>query len=112
MSNTNYIWTHHASDRLNERKIPKDLVNQALYSPDKTVYKDGGAVEYQKRIDNRTFAAIVKENQHGEKIIVSCWVNPPYPGTKDAKQKARYYAMQRGSFWKKMWLTLLDQLGF
>ena len=65
----------------------------------------------QKRIDDRTFAIVVKQNDRGEKIVVSAWVNPPYPGTRDAKKRSRYQQMQQGSFWKKVWLTVLDQLG-
>lgn len=106
-----YIWTNHARERLNERRIPQELINQALYSPDREMYLEGGKIELQKRIDDKTVAAIVKTNQKGEKIIVSCWINPPYPGTKDARNRSRYLQMQKGSFWKKVWLTILNQLG-
>ncbi len=110
MSNTNYIWTKHALSRLGDRQIPQSLLNQALYYPDRTFYKDG-TIEVQKRIEDRTFAVIMKENEKGEKIILSCWVNPPYPGTKDAKNNSRYHQMQKASVWKKIWLTILSQLG-
>lgn len=106
------IWTKHALERLNDRRISRHLIDQAFYSPDRTFRKDNGTTEMQKRIEDRTFAVIIKQNEHGEKIVVSCWVNPPYPGTHDAKKRSRYLAMQRASFWKKMWLTVLDQLGF
>ena len=85
MLNTKYIWTKHALIRLNDRKIPQGLANQTLYSPDRTLYKNG-TMEVQKRIEDRTFAVILKENEKGEKVILSCWANPPYPGTKDAKK--------------------------
>lgn len=111
MAYTQYIWTKHALARLNERRIPKHLIEQALYDPDRTLRTDNGSLELQKRLDKRTVAAIIKENDKGEKLVISCWINPPYPGTKDAKKRARYLAMQKGSFWKKIWLTMLNQLG-
>ncbi len=110
MSTAHHIWTKHALDRLGERKIPQGLINQVLYYPDRTIYKDG-TMELQKRIEDRTFAAIIKENDKGEKIVLSCWANPPYPGTKDAQHKSRYHQMQKASPWKKIWLTVLNQLG-
>ncbi|MGI8420573.1 MAG: DUF4258 domain-containing protein [Candidatus Levyibacteriota bacterium] len=106
-----YIWTNHARDRLNERKISKQYIDQTLNNPDKIVENRNGTRELQKRIGDRTFAAIIKENERREQLIVSCWVNPAYPGTKDAKKHARYLKMQKASFWGKLWLTLLDQVG-
>jgi hypothetical protein len=111
MSNANYIWTNHAKTRLNERRIPHEYINKALYYPDRTIHNSDGTIELQKRIEDKTVAAILRTNSKGEKIIVSCWVNPPFPGTKDAKQKSRYIQMQKASFWRKVWLTVLDQLG-
>ncbi|HSX09392.1 MAG TPA: DUF4258 domain-containing protein [Candidatus Saccharimonadales bacterium] len=107
----NYIWTNHAIQRLKERKIPRKLIDQALYSPDKKLHKNASVTEQQKRIDGVTFAVIIKENEKGEKIIVSCWVNPPFPGTKDHRLRQRFFAMKKASFMKKLWLTLLTQLG-
>jgi len=107
---SHYIWTNHALQRLRERRIPQSLVNEALHHPDRTFHRPDGTRELQKRIDGRTVAAIVKEDG-GENIILSCWINPPFPGTRDFKKRKRYLEMQKGSFWKKLWLTLLDQLG-
>jgi len=106
----NIIWTNHARDRLNKRKIHKDFVIQAIISPDRTK-QNNGAIEYQKRFDNQTVAAIVKENEKGENIILSCWIDPPNPGTKDFKRKARKIKMQKAGILKKLWLTFLDQIG-
>lgn len=112
MISKNYIWTNHALTRLNERKIPKELVIQALTNPDRTNSKIDNGVEYIKKIENQTVAAIVKENESGEKIIVSVWMNPPLIGTKDFKRRQRYYQMQNATFLKKFWLTFLTQIGF
>lgn len=104
------IWTNHARERLNARKIHKDLIIQAIISPDRTIAK-GDATEYQKRFDNQTVAAIIKENEKGENIILSCWIDPPNPGTKDYKIKQRRKEMYKAGVLKKLWLTFLDQIG-
>ncbi len=107
----NYIWTNHAIQRLKQRKIPRKLIDQALYHPDKKLYRNAYVTEQQKRIKGITIAVIIKENENGEKIIVSCWVNPPFPGTKDYKLRQRFLAMKKASFMKKIWLTLLNKIG-
>jgi hypothetical protein len=107
----NYIWTNHAIKRLKERKIPRKLIDQALYHPDKKLYRNASVAEQQKRIKGITFAAIIKENGNGEKIILSCWVNPPFPGTRDYKLRQRFFAMKKATFMKKIWLTLLNKIG-
>ncbi|RJQ36913.1 DUF4258 domain-containing protein [Candidatus Microgenomates bacterium] len=106
-----FIWTKHAIKRLKERRIPQEILNQVLTNPDKINSIENQALEYKKIIDTKTFAAIVKENEIGEKIILSCWVNPPNSGTKDLRKRNRYFQMQKGSFLKKLWLTFLNQAG-
>jgi len=107
----NYIWTNHAIKRLKERKIPRKLIDQALYHPDKKLYRNAYVTEQQTRTKGKTIAVIIKEKEKGEKIIVSCWINPPFPGTKDYKLRQRFLAMKKASVMKKIWLTLLNQLG-
>lgn len=109
-TNTRYIWTNHVKTRMKERKIPESYMSQTINNPDR-VFHNHGAIEHHKHIEGRTVAAIIKKNEHGEHIIVSCWINPPFPGTKDAKKRARYLEMKKASPWKKLWLTVLDQLG-
>ena len=104
------IWTNHARERLSARRIHKDLIIQAIISPDRTIPKNG-ATEYQKQFNNQTIAAIVKENEKGENIILSCWIDPPNPGTKDFKIKQRRKEMHKAGALKKLWLTFLDQIG-
>jgi hypothetical protein len=106
-----YIWTNHAIQRLKERKIPHKFIDQALYHPDKKLYRNARVTEQQKIINRITIAVIIKENENNEKIIVSCWVNPPFPGTKDYKLRQRFLAMKNASFMKRIWLTLLNQIG-
>lgn len=107
----NFIWTNHVIQRLKERKVPQNLIIQVILNPDKTVVNREGAIEYRKKIQNQTVVALVKKNEKGEDVIISGWVDPPNPGTKDFKRKKRYIEMQKASFLKKLWLTFLDQIG-
>jgi hypothetical protein len=106
-----YIWTNHAIQRLKERKIPRKFIDQTLYHPDKKLHRNAYVTEQQKRIKDITIAAIIKENEDGEKIILSCWANPPFRGTRDYKLRQRFLAMKKASFMKKIWLTLLNKIG-
>lgn len=106
-----FIWTNHALKRLKDRKIPKDQVLQALYNFDQKHINSDGSIELRKKISNQTVAAIIKENERGEKIIVSCWINPPNYGTFDHRKKERYFKGKYSSFLKKLWFTFLNQIG-
>ena len=88
----------------------KNQAEEALTNPDKTT-QNGDKIESQKRFGNQTVTVLVKKNEKGESIIISAWIDPPNPGTKDAKYKARYKESRKASGWKKIWLALLDQLG-
>src|SRR3989338_710566 len=98
-----YIWTNHVIQRLKDRKIPQNFVSKTVSNPDKTSSSNEGGLEYRKKFGNKTVHAIVKENERGERVILSCWINPPNEGTKDFKSKKRYWEMQKGSVWKKLW---------
>jgi pantothenate synthetase len=106
-----YIWTNHALKRLKERKIPKQFIDQALQYPDKKIHNRDNSVELQKKHNGKVAAAIIKSNARGENIIVSVWVNPPFPGTKDYKKRQRYFEKKHASLLKKLWLTFLEKLG-
>lgn len=106
-----YIWTNHALKRLSERKITRDHIREVLTRPDHTSKRSDNAMEIRKVIDGRTFATIIKRNHTGEYIIISCWANPPFPGTKDYKKRQRYLAIQKAPPLKKLLLKLLNTLG-
>ncbi len=106
-----FIWTTHAKQRLADRKIPTDFVMQALAHPDRKQPAKDGSIAFEKRINHQTVAAIIKQNEAGEYIILSCWIDPPNPGTKDFKSKERYRMTQKASGWKKFWLAFLTQIG-
>ena len=116
MANNNHykglIFTNHALRRLEERRFPKDMVVEAFRNADSTnPARQDGADEYRKRFGAQTVTAIVKQNDQGEWIVLSCWIDPPLPGTKDYKMKQRYHAYRKAGFWGKVWITIKSQLG-
>ncbi|OIP57194.1 MAG: hypothetical protein COX79_04070 [Candidatus Levybacteria bacterium CG_4_10_14_0_2_um_filter_36_16] len=111
MVSSSIVWTNHALLRLRARKLSRQIVEEAVLAPDKTLVNKKGSTEYHKIVKNQTIVAVVKKNEKGEGVVVSAWCNPPNPGTRDFRQKKRYYQMQNASFAKKLWLTFLDQIG-
>lgn len=92
--------------------MTKDIVLQTFSSPDSKVKgKKSDTTEFVKRLGNSTVTLIAKQNERNEWVALSAWIDPPYPGTKDYKEKKRYRAYQKAGFWGKFWLTLLSQLG-
>jgi hypothetical protein len=106
------IWTNHALERLGQRGLSQELASQAFHSPDKVIRgNSNGSVEYQKRVQQSLVTTIVKQNEHNEWIVLSCWINPPLPGTEDEKRHKNYKRYQRAGFWGKVVLEILRQLG-
>jgi hypothetical protein len=107
----NFIWTNHAKDRNKERKISENYINQTLHNPDQRINTQDQKIEYKKRFDHQTVTVIVKQNERGENLILSAWINPPNYGTADYKNNQNYHEMKKASPIKKLWLTLLQQVG-
>lgn len=105
-----FIWTNHARERLNDRRVPDNFINQTLSNPDRT-FEDGQNTKLQKKFDHQTVTIITKRNDQGQFLILSCWIDPPFPGTSDYKSKKRYLSMKKASMLKKFWFTFLNQLG-
>lgn len=107
------IWTNHALERLGQRGLTQDLAWQTFNSPDCSIDgKKEGTIEYQKRFNHSLVTIIAKKNEKNEWVILSCWIDPPLPGTVDAKKKEEYRKYQKAGFWGKFFLTLKKQLGF
>lgn len=116
MANPNYyrglIFTNHALQRLDERQFPADMVVETFNQPDgNSPARQPGAIEFRKRFNNATVSVIAKQNDRGEWLVLSNWIDPPLPGTKDYREKQRYHKYKRSGFWGKIWLTILRQLG-
>jgi hypothetical protein len=117
MANSNYfgglIFTNHALQRLQERQFPQQMVVDTFHNPDQRISaKQPGAYEYRRRFDKSTVTVITKQNDRGEWLVLSCWIDPPLPGTKDYAQRQTYLAYRKAGFWRKVWLTIKQQLGF
>lgn len=106
------IWTNHAIERLSQRGLSQELAWTAFKNPDSTrLGSQQDATEYIKRVDTSRITLIAKQNEKREWIVLSCWIDPPLPGSIDAKKKERYLKYQKASFWGKFFLTLKNQLG-
>lgn len=107
----NLIWTNHAIERMRNRGLSQDVAWQAFKNHDQNFEgKTKGAIEYQKRFDTFLVTVVAKRNEKNEWIIISAWIDPPFPGSADAKQKTTYHQYQKAGFWGKLWLTLKKQL--
>jgi hypothetical protein len=107
------IWTHHALERLADRKISQKMAGDTFSSPDKMTHgKEPGTTEFIKKFGDYTVTVIGKHNEKNEWIIVSVWIDPPMLGTKDYKKKEHYKRYKKAGFMGKIWWTLLRQIGF
>lgn len=107
------IWTNHAIDRLLQRGLSQKLAWEAFKYPDKTSpCKKEETIEYQKRINNSLITIIAKQDEKKTWIVLSAWIDPPLPGSIDAKKFQEYKKYQKASFWGKFFITLKKQLGF
>ncbi len=104
--------THHAKLRIKERYFDEDKVIDTVKKPDfVTSGKQKGTLEYVRKYGESEVTAIVKENEKKEQIILSCWIDPPFPGTKDAKRHARYLKYKKAGLWKQIVMDLLSLFG-
>jgi hypothetical protein len=114
-SNNRYggvIWTNHALERLRQRNMPQSMALDAFHHPDSTSPgKKSHTTEFQKRMNNYFVTVIATKNDTKEWVILSCWVDPPMPGSIDIQKKKAYLEYRNGSIWKKIWITIRQQLG-
>jgi hypothetical protein len=107
------IWTNHALERLKQRNMTQNMAFEAFSNADRVIPgKKLHTTEYQKRINNYFVTVIATKNEKNEWILLSCWVDPPMPGSIDVKKRNNYLAYKNASGWRKIWLTLKEQLGF
>lgn len=107
------IWTNHALQRLSQRGLSQAMAWEAFKYPDKVLEgKKTGTTEYQKGIGNSQATIIATQNEKREWIILSCWIDPPLPGSIDAKKYKQYKEYQKSSGLRKFFLVLKQQLGW
>ena len=116
MAKSNYyggaIWTNHVLERMKQRGITQDLVLEAFQRPDN--YFPGrqpGTTEYKKKMNSSIVTVIAKQNERSEWLLLSAWIDPPIPGTEDAKRREQWRKYKKASVWGKIWLEVLRQLG-
>lgn len=112
MSNVSVIFTNHARQRLQERQLSENWVRQTVQQPDsRSRGKQSGTTEFVKRFGTSTVSVVASTKMPGEWVVVSAWIDPPVPGTRDDRRKQRYLAYRRAGFWGKTWRLVLKQLG-
>lgn len=105
------IWTTHAKQRLSDRRISRDQVENTYHSPDSRRRGErAGTMEYRKRFGQQTVTVIVREWNEGS-VIVSLWIDPPHRGTADARKRALWVAYRRAGFWGKWWIMFRRIIG-
>ena len=108
----NVIWTNHALERLGQRGLTQDLAYKSFrYADQSFPGKNKGTTEYQKRFGNSLVTIIATQNEKSEWLILSCWIDPPLPGSIDIKKNEYWKQYKKAGFWGKFWLTIKKQLG-
>lgn len=106
------IWTNHALERLGQRGLTQKLAWEAFKHPTATLDgKNHGTIEFQRKVHDSLITVIAKKNEKKEWIILSCWIDPPLPGSIDIRTKEEQKKFQKASSWGKFWLTVKKQLG-
>lgn len=105
------IFTNHALERMRERGITQEKMWQTYKNPDTQNERKHNTTERRKKFGNSEISIIFTHNERNEAIVVSCWVEPPLPGSKDAKEKEWWNRYKKAGFWGKIYLTLIKQLG-
>lgn len=106
------IFTNHALERMRERRITNQDIWETYNFPDFQAEKKNDSVERSKKFGKREISIIFKHNEKNEVVIVSCWMDPPLPGSPDAREKQWWQRYKKAGFWGKLWLTLLKQITF
>lgn len=108
-----FIWTNHALERIGQRGLSQEMAWSSIEHYDTyRVGKQYGTTEYEKRFGNSKVTVIVKVNEKNEKVVISCWIDPPYYGTDDYYKKQAYNRYQKASGWGKILLIIKEALGF
>jgi hypothetical protein len=105
------IWTNHAQKRLADRGLSQKLAWTAFQYPDiSTPLDHSGTLEYKKGIDSHLITVVAKKNDEGRWVIISCWVDPPFPGTVDDFKHQRWLKYRHANIWTKCWMQIQKYL--
>ena len=107
------IWTNHAMKRLEERGLTQVDAWHAYNHPDSMrIDRQTKSIKYEKKLDRSTISIMIKENEKKELIVLSCWIDPPKPGSVAAKELQEWKNYKKVSAIGKILYLLKKQLGF
>jgi hypothetical protein len=66
-----FFYSVHANDSLNERKIPKSLIEQTILSPDKVLSSTKGRKIAQKTFSHRLLRVVYKQTENTYIVITA-----------------------------------------
>lgn len=104
------ILTNHTLDRMRQRGITNQQIWETYKFPDAQEESKNGATQRQKKFGSYTITVIYKHNPQHETIILSVWMDPPLPGSRDAKEKDWWRKYKKAGFLGKLWLQLTKQI--
>lgn len=95
-------YSTHLGQRLKERKISRSQVDLTIRQPD-SVEPSRDGKRYKRAFGNQILTAVVTTTRSNQLIVVSAWIDPPHPGTKDARKKALYQRYRSAKGLAKWW---------
>jgi len=107
----NAIWTNHALERLSQRGLSQKLAWTAFQYPDRSVkLGSDGSMQYQKAVGESVVTVVAKKNDGKQWVIISCWIDPPLPGTTDHFKKLRWQKYRQAGWLGKFWMQIQKNL--
>lgn len=106
------IFTNHALERMQGRGLTQDWAWQTFKHSDQSYRGKNESTRFIKRFDKYKVTIVAKQNERGEWVVISAWIDPPPPGSIDVGKKEKYREYQKASFLRKLWLTFRQQIGF
>lgn len=94
-----------------QRGITYQQIWETYKFPDEQIGSKNAAVERIKKFGEYSVSIIYKHNERNEVVVLSCWMDPPLPGSTDAKEKEWWRKYKKSSFFGKFWLIFKKQVG-
>lgn len=105
------IITNHAQEQIRERGLKLDDVYEAFKHPTRQFKNKYGGQQFEHEFGDFKITVIAILNNKNEWVAKSAWRNPTLPGTSDAKQKESWKKYNRSNMWRKVWISIKQQLG-
>ncbi len=107
----NVIWTNHVLERLVQRGLPQRMAYEAFQYPEESKEgKELGTIEYRRRFDGHLVTVVAKRSERGAWVILSCWVDPPFPGSVDIQRRTFEKSYKRASILGRLWLLFKKEV--